>query len=95
MNPKPLEATIFEASTGTGTKYLILNYVYKTVVISFSGSGATTFVLEVSNDGVNWVNAGTYTDSSYYETTEAFKYIRGRISVAGGKTVLACLTGTK
>lgn len=94
--PKPIEATIFESATAEyGDAYAVINFVYKTVVIKFSGTGATTFVLEVSNDGVNWVNAGTYTADSYYETDNAIKYIRGGITIAGGKTVKADLTGNK
>lgn len=94
--PKPLEATIFNsAEASSGDSYSVINYVYKTVVIKFSGSGATTFILEVSNDGSNWVTVGTYTDDDYYQTDYAIKYIRGRLSVAGGKTVKADLTGNK
>lgn len=94
--PKPLEKTIFNSAiASTGDPYSVVNFIYKTVVAKFSGTGATTFVIEVSNDGSNWVVVDTMTGDDYYETDVAIKFIRGRLTIAGGKTVKADLTANK
>jgi len=96
FNPKPLEKTLFNSSSsGAGDSYLILNYVYKSLVVTFTGLGDTTFVIQVSNDGTNWINLLSLTTDDYLDTDVAFKYIRGNITVAGGKTVLAKLVANK
>ncbi len=93
--PKPLEYTLLNATSGTGDSIMILNYIYKTVVIKVSGIGAVIGVLEASNDGANWVIVKTYTADDYYETTIPFKYIRARIVTPGGKNVKADLSANK
>lgn len=93
--PKPLTATILNsASSGAGTAYNVIQFTYKTCVITFSGSGATTVDIEISNDGSNYVLAknsdGTdaeYSADGYFESDTPFKYIRANNVVAGGKTV--------
>lgn len=94
--PKALEEELFNsADAGAGTAHLVINFTYKTVVATFTGSGATTFVIQGSNDGTNWVTLDTMTDSDYYETDMAVKWIRGNITTAGGKTVEAHLTANR
>lgn len=93
--PKPLIATILNsAASGAGDAYNVIQFTYKTCVITFTGSGATTVVIEISNDGSNYVTAknsdGTdavFTADGYFESDTPFKYIHANISVAGGKTV--------
>ena len=95
FTPTPLEYTLLNAATGTGDAILVLNYVYKTVVIKVSGVGTITGIIEVSNDGSRWVTVKTFTTDDYYESTISFKYIRARITVAGGQSAKIDLTATK
>lgn len=95
FTPAPLEHTLINAISGTGIAVLVINYVYKTVVIKMTGIGATTCILEASNDGANWVVVKTATGDDYYETTISFKYLRAGISIPGGKNVKADLSANK
>lgn len=101
--PKPYIATILNTSaSGEGTEYNVIQYTYKTCVITFTGSGATTVVIEISNDGSNYVTAKNSDDTDaefsadgYFESDTPFKYIRANITVAGGKTVKVDLCANK
>lgn len=93
--PTPLEINLINASSGTGDAILVINYIYKTVVIKVTGIGTIVGVLEASNDGSNWVTVKTFSSDDYYESTISFKYIRARITASGGKNVKADLTANK
>lgn len=95
FTPKPLEVTLLNATSGTGTAVLVINYVYKTVVIKVSGVGTISGQLQVSNDNVYWVSVKTFTGDDYYETTNSFKYIRAKIITAGGKVAKVDLSANK
>lgn len=101
--PKPLETTILNTATGgAGTECNVISFTYKTCVIIFTGSGATTVVIQISNDGTNFVTAKNSDDTDaefsadgYFESDTPFKYIRANITTAGGKTVKVDLTANR
>jgi len=95
FTPSPLQENLLDAASGTSDSVMVLNYVYKTVVIKVSGSGTITGVIEVSNDGSFWVTVKTFTTDGYYESVISFKYIRARITTAGGKNAKVDLTANK
>jgi hypothetical protein len=95
FTPYPLQVNLLNATTGTGDSVLVLNFVYKTVVSKVTGTGTITAVLEVSNDGSFWVTVQTITADTYYESTISFKFIRVRVTTAGGKNIKADLTANK
>lgn len=96
FGPKPIECTLINSAlAGAGTAHRIVAFTYKTVIVTMTGAGATTVLIQVSNDNTNWVTVDIITGDDYYETTAAYLYIRANITVAGGKTVLATLVANK
>lgn len=96
FSPKPLEEVMLNVATATtSASYLVINFVYKSIVITMTGAGATTVLIEASNDGSNWITVKTAIGDDYYETSISYKYLRARISVAGGKTVKCDLVANK
>ena len=101
FTPKPFYKTILNsADAGAGDEVKVINYTYKTAVITISGTGTAECTIQVSIDKEHWVTAqkadGTnavYTSSGYFESDHAFHYLRANNTNPGGKNVqvdLAC-----
>lgn len=109
-NPAPVSDGLCEVTTigtfaapATGTTYPVgmRGRTLQAVLTTSAGNGSATVIVEVSNDGTNFVTAGTITFASAASPqTDGFTilapwaFIRGRCTaIAGTNASLAVLMG--